>query len=93
MGSEETVTDSDPIEALAERIARRGWTVPATLLLEIGRPFGFIASQGLLLCQPVAGFLHVDQQVGDVADLLADRPSIDRLLTCLEQAAHGKDGS
>jgi hypothetical protein len=85
------VADPEFIERLAERITRRGWITPAVLLLEIARPFSFIASQGLFLCQPLAGFLNIDRQVGEVADLLADRSSVDRLVACLEQGAEHKD--
>jgi hypothetical protein len=75
------------VEQWAQWIARRGWTVPAVLLLEIARPFSFIASQGLLLCQPLAGLLNVDRPVAQASDLLANRSNLDHLLACLERAA------
>ncbi len=84
------MADPQLIEQLAERIARRGLTAPAVILLEIFKPYSFIASQGLLLCQPLAGLLSLGGQVGAYADLLAERSNVDRLLACLEQGTPHK---
>ncbi|MFH1085087.1 MAG: hypothetical protein V1772_04935 [Chloroflexota bacterium] len=40
---------------LAEAITRRGLAVPATLLLETMRPFGFLGSQLVLMLAPLGG--------------------------------------
>jgi hypothetical protein len=73
------------LDRLAERITRRGWTTPVLLLLGLTRPFSFIASQGLLLFQPLSGLLNIDNTVAGYAELLADRSNVDRLASRLEQ--------
>jgi len=80
------------IERLAKQISRRRLTVPAILLLQVTRPLSFIASQGLLLCQPLLSFVYDATRVADYAELLADRASIDRLVAQLE-AEEGARGS
>lgn len=82
------------IERLAKQISRRRLTVPAILLLQVTRPLSFIASQGLLLCQPLLGFVYDASRVADYAELLADRASIDRLVAQLEaeERARGSGG-
>lgn len=85
-------------EQLVEQLARRieGWrlALPSLLFLEVLKPFSFIASQGLLLCQPVLDFFDRDGQVADYADLLADRSNLDDLIARLEheKANRGEDG-
>jgi hypothetical protein len=73
------------VEQLALQIGRWRLVLPSLLFLEVTKPFSFIASQGLLLCQPFMGFFGLGQQVGEYAGLLADRANIDRLIACLEQ--------
>lgn len=82
------------IERLAKQISRRRLTVPAILLLQVTRPLSFIASQGLLLCQPLLSFVYDASRVADYAELLADRASIDRLVAQLEaeERARGSGG-
>lgn len=73
------------IDRLAEQINRRRLAVPAVLLLDLFKPFSFIASQGLLLCQPLSAWMNIEQQVADYAALLADRSNVDYLVARLEQ--------
>ena len=68
-------------ERLLQWIRQRGLALPARMLLEVGRPFSFIASQGLLLCQPLLSTFAQDRQVAAYADLLADRQRLDRLIS------------
>ena len=44
------------IEQLTQRINRWNLTLPVILLLQVARPLSFLASQGVLLCQPVLSF-------------------------------------
>jgi hypothetical protein len=78
------------IKRLAERLGQWGLSLPAILCLEVVRPLSFIASQGLLLCEPLLGFLSRTPQVAEYADLMADRANVDRLVAYLEQA-HGEE--
>lgn len=73
------------LEQLAQQIDRWGLTLPALLLLQVTKPLSFIASQGLLLCQPLLSFIHDSPRTADYADLLADRTNIDRLVARLEE--------
>ena len=94
MADSEHVQSEQLIEHLTEQISRWRLTVPAILLLQATRPLGFIASQGLLLCQPLLSFVYDAPRVADYAELLADRASMDRLVTRLEEEeqARGSGG-
>jgi hypothetical protein len=72
------------VEGVVEKADRWRLTLPAILMLEIARPFSFIASQGLLLCQPLLGFFYDKARIGEYAELLADRSNLDRLIASLE---------
>jgi hypothetical protein len=72
------------IEQLTQRAIRWQLTVPALLFLRVTRPLSFIASQGLLLCEPLLGAFDRESAVGGYADLLADRDKLDRLMSHLE---------
>jgi hypothetical protein len=75
-------------EQLAERLVQRldHWrlALPALAVLEAARPFSFIASQGLLLCQPLLSFFYDGSQIAGYADLLADRSNLEYLISQLE---------
>ena len=85
MADSEHAQSEHLIEHLAEQISRWRLNVPAILLLQVTRPLGFIASQGLLLCQPLLSFVYDAPRVADYAELLADRASMDRLVARLEE--------
>lgn len=70
-------------EQLLQWICHRGLELPARIVLEVARPFSFIASQGLLLCQPVLSYFAQDAQIAAYADLLCDRDNLDRLIAQL----------
>lgn len=72
------------LDHLTQHIERWRLTLPALLFLQATRPLSFIASQGLLLCQPVLSFFYGTPRIGEYADLLADRANIDRLVARLE---------
>ena len=85
MADSDQVQSEQLIEHLTEQISRWRLTMPAILLLQVTRPLSFIASQGLLLCQPLLSFVYDAPRVADYAELLADRASMDRLVTRLEE--------
>jgi hypothetical protein len=78
------------VEQLVEQVRRRKLTLPALMLLDLVQPFAFLAGQGLLLCQPLLGYLVDAPRVGAYADLLADRASVQRLLARLEDESSAK---
>jgi hypothetical protein len=94
MGESVQEQNEQLLDRLTQLIERRGLTLPALLFLQTTRPLSFIASQGLLLCQPVLSFFYDTPRIADYADLLADRANIDRLVARLEDDRHeyGKRG-
>jgi len=80
-------------ERLIQRIDRWRLAAPALAVLEAARPFSFIASQGLLLCQPLLSFFYDESQIVGYADLFADRTNLEYLIAQLESrcAVHGRD--
>ncbi len=81
--------DLEASERLLQWVRHRGLELPAQMILEVGRPFSFIASQALLLCQPLLSYLAPDKQLAAYADLLADRQSLDRLIAQLSTYSQG----
>jgi hypothetical protein len=73
------------IEQIVQQIARWRLTLPASLFLEVTKPFSFLAGQGLLLCEPVLSFLYKEPRVADYADLLSDRSNLEHLIARLER--------
>ena len=90
MADSDQVQSEQLIEHLTEQISRWRLTMPAILLLQVTRPLSFIASQGWLLCQPLLSFVYDAPRVADYAELLADRASMDRLVTRLEEEEHAR---
>lgn len=76
------------LDQLTQNIDRWGLNVPALLFLQTTKPLSFIASQGLLLFQPLLSFFYDTPRIADYADLLADRANIDRLVARLEDDGH-----
>ena len=73
------------LEQLSQQICRWGLTLPAIVLLQVTRPLSFIASQALLLCQPLISTVYDAPQIAGYAELLADRANLDRLVAQLEE--------
>jgi hypothetical protein len=80
------------IEQVARQIGDRKLATPALLFLEVIKPFSFLASQGLLLAEPLLSFLYEEPRIGDYAELLADRSNVEHLMVRLEQEGLGRDG-
>ena len=76
------------IEHLTQQISQWGLALPAIVFLQVTRPLSFLASQGLLLCQPLLSFVYDAPRIADYVDLLADRTNIDRLVARLEEGNH-----
>ena len=84
---------SDPLaEQLIQHITRWRLVQPAMLFLEVTKPLSFVASQGLLLCEPLLSFVLPEPRVADWADLLADRSRLERVIARLEQEGPAHDG-
>lgn len=74
------------IEQMAAWIERKGMSGPAILFLEANKPLSFVASQTVLLFQPVLSFAMGGSRFpGDIALLLEDRANVDLLISRLER--------
>jgi hypothetical protein len=82
--------DQQLLEQIVGKISQWGLTAPAILLLEIAKPFGFLASQGLYLCEPLLGFLSSEARLARYADLLAETRNLEALIVRLERERAGR---
>lgn len=78
------------LEQLSHRICRWRLALPAIVFLQVTRPLSFIASQTLLLCQPLISAFYEAPQIASYADLLADRANLDRLVAQLEEDSRSR---
>lgn len=79
---------TDAREAIVERLAAKieawGLQAPAVLLLEANKPFSFLGSQALLLCQPFFGALGRGDGISEWAEVLEDRSTVEQIIRRLE---------
>jgi hypothetical protein len=68
------------LDQLADRVVARGMAVPATLFLEMHRPFAFLASQGLLVATPFLAALFGVDLVQRWTRLLEQPENVSRLV-------------
>jgi len=85
MGESSQQPSEQLIERIVGQISRWKLTGPAILFLEAAKPFSFIASQGLLLSEPLLSFLYQEPRVSDYAGLLAERSNVEHLIARLER--------
>lgn len=83
-----SVDSSDQlIERLAQAIERKGMRGPAIFFLEANKPLSFVASQGLLLLQPLLSLALGGRLTMDVALLFQERANVDLLIDRLERGS------
>jgi hypothetical protein len=85
MGKPSQASTARLIAQLTHQISRRRLAAPAILFFEMTKPLSFIASQGLLLCQPLLSFFYEGPLIAEYANLLADRANVEHLIRCLER--------
>jgi len=73
------------INDLAGRVSNWGLATPAIALLEAHKPLSFLASQALLVFEPLLTLWLGDVPLGDYASLLEDRSSVERVICRLEE--------
>jgi hypothetical protein len=78
------------VESLARTITDKGMAFPASLILDIGRPLSFLASQGLLFTGPMMSPFISQKKVNTASAFLAKRSNIKKLVERLEQL-HAED--
>ena len=83
--------DGERLQSVAEAIIRRGWTLPALLVMEIGRPFAFLLGQAVWVAQPALSMLWPAERIGEVAALVESPTVWDELQRTLSRA--GGDGA
>lgn len=79
------------IERLARAIIARRLETPAVFFLEMNRPLGFLASQGVLLALPMLGLLVDPAEVERYARVLDSPENLDRLIARIEELAAERD--
>lgn len=79
------------LDAAAEAVVRRGLQTPALFALEMHRPFGFVASQGLIVLGPLLGPLVGIERLQNAARLLREPGAFDAIITRIEErSAQGR---
>jgi hypothetical protein len=78
------------VTRLTDLIARWGLATPAIAFLEANKPLSFVGSQALLMLQPIADMFVARELTTDLANLLADRERLERLVANLE-TVEGKE--
>jgi hypothetical protein len=81
------------IDQLSQQINHWRLSLPAVLILQITRPLSFVASQALLLCEPLLSFFDGTTRIANYAELLSDRTNIDRLVARLEEGGRSQGTS
>jgi len=76
------------VDSLAWRLSRWGLATPAIALFETHKPLSFIASQTLLVFQPLLTLFLSDVSLEEYSLLLEDRASVERIIHRLEQLQH-----
>lgn len=77
------------IEGLARRLDSWSLATPAVAFLETHKPLSFIASQSLLVFQPLLTMFLDDVSLEEYVLLLEDRSNIERVICRLEELQHG----
>lgn len=72
------------IVEIARRLKSRHLAMPAVLLLEAHKPFGFMASQAMLLLEPLVEWFWGPTSWRDCAAILEDPQGVEQLLEELE---------
>jgi hypothetical protein len=74
------------IEKWVESLRKRGLVTPVLFALEMHRPLGFLASQGMIVGAPFAAPLVGIEKWQDASRLLGDREAVKVLIQKLEDA-------
>ncbi len=76
------------IDSVARRAHSSGLTTVVIALLETHKPLSFIASQTLLVLQPLLTMFLGNVSVEEYVLLLAERKNLERVICRLEQLQH-----
>ena len=81
------------LEKMAQTVVDRRLETPVLFLLELNRPFSFLASQSLLFAEPLAGAFFGFGRIRAWRELLEDRKNVDRLIERIEEMASARHES
>ena len=79
------------LDGVAEAVVRRGLETPALFALEMHRPFGFLASQGLIVFAPLLAPLIGLDRMQSAARLLREPDAVEALIGRIEE--RGRTGA
>ena len=80
------------VDSLARRIARWRLQAPAAVLLEAHKPLGFVASQCVLVCQPILVTFLPHDTSSELVMLMQDRRRLEDLINRLATQQPGEKG-
>ncbi|GAB4459969.1 MAG: hypothetical protein OHK0029_23260 [Armatimonadaceae bacterium] len=75
------------LDSVAEAIRQRGLQTPALFFIEMHRPLGFLAAQGLIVLTPMLAPLLGLDRVQKLGRLLSDPEAVEELVRLLETPA------
>jgi len=88
-----TTDDLALLERIAEVIVARRMAAPATLFLESLGPMNFLGSQALHFLAPIVECVFSSSELAQVARLLEQRDSLQRLTALIEAKATSVQGA
>lgn len=88
-----TTEDLALLERIAEAIVARRMAAPATLFLESMGPMNFLGSQALHFLAPIVECIFNSSELAQVARLLEQRDSLQRLTALIEAKAAASKGA
>jgi hypothetical protein len=71
---------------VAGMVARRNLTTPALMVLEMGRPLGWVASQFLHFISPFATAILNKDEYARISQILENRQGVDAVITSVSLA-------
>ena len=96
LGSKQRVLTKDDLallERVAEAIVTRRLAAPATLFLESMGPMNFLGSQALHFLAPIVECVFNSSELAQIARLLEQRDSLQRLTALIEAKAAASIGA
>lgn len=81
----DTMTDAAIITAVADKVVRRGLSVPAIFFLETMKPLNFIGAQLLVFFGPFLDTIFPGEKYYRFTDLMEKRENVDILLNEIER--------
>ncbi|MCF7796960.1 MAG: hypothetical protein K9N11_00830 [Lentisphaeria bacterium] len=93
--NEKTSAAPDPVilTRIAEKIVKRGMTVPAVFALEMMKPLSFISSQAMVFFGPILTAFVRAETYYELSELLEDYHNVEFLVSEIERLDAAEKGS